>query len=238
MLQGLSHRPQAHWLASDEGVEGYGHHQGLLRRLFDQLLELLDNHVGKLPPRVIAVNVHTDVIELERIGNAQYIARPRAHPNRLIVTRPAKIVGIPRFLDQVAGHSRLDHAWTHPAGRPLAEVLCDCLRRLRDNPGFVVLPKSAKSFRVGPAVRAYVIAPALYPFDHFGSMVADQAVEQDRGRELQFIEHAEYAPDPDAEAVIAPGVVALGLRSAALRWISAAACQEGEPLHVQSDVKG
>src|SRR5215207_9385677 len=133
-------------------------------------------------------------------------------------------MGIAGFLDQIAGDFRLDGAWSHPAGRPLAEMLSDRLRRLRDDPGFVVLPKSAKGFSVGPAMRAYVVAAVLYPLNHIGSMLTNQAVEQHRGRELQFVEHAEYAPDADAKAVIAPGIIALGLRAATLRGISAAAC--------------
>ena len=81
-------------------------------------------------------------------------------------------------------------------------------------------------------MRAHVIAAVFDPLDDLRSMLADQAVEQDRGRELQLVEHAEYAPDPDAKAVIAPSIVALGLRAATLRRIGAAACQKREILDV------
>jgi hypothetical protein len=69
-------------------------------------------------------------------------------------------------------------------------------------------------------------------------MLAYHAVKQNRGRELQFIKHAEYAPNPHPKAVFPPSIVAMGLRAATLRRISASACQEGEIFDIESDVKG
>src|SRR5688572_1186549 len=87
-------------------------------------------------------------------------------------------------------------------------------------------------------MRANVVATLFDPLDNVGCIFAHQAIEQMRRRQAQFVEHAEDAPDPDPKPVISPGIIALGLRPASLRRIGAATCQKGEPLDVESDVKG
>src|SRR4029079_13165992 len=105
--------------------------------------------------------------------------------------------------------------------------------RLGDDRGLVVLPERAEGFRIGPPVRAHIVAATLDPLDDVGKILADQAVEQDRRGQPQLVEQAEDPPNPDAETVIAPGEVALRLRAAALRGIGAAAGYERELLDVE-----
>src|ERR1044072_7588901 len=87
-------------------------------------------------------------------------------------------------------------------------------------------------------MRTYVVAALLDPLDDVRRIFADQAVEQVRGRKLQLVEHAEDAPDPDAEAVIAPGIIALRLGATPLRRIGASPGQKGEPLDIERHVEG
>src|ERR1700704_5677111 len=88
-----------------------------------------------------------------------------------------------------------------------------------------------------PPGGAHIVAAALYPLDNVGKILADEAVEQDRRGQLQFVEQAEDSPDADAKAVVALGVVALGLRAAALGRVGGAAGQKGELLDVERDVE-
>src|SRR3954462_15223970 len=86
-------------------------------------------------------------------------------------------------------------------------------------------------------MRAHVVAATLDALDDVRNGLADEAVQQDRRGQPQLVEHAEDPPDPDAQAVIAPSVVALRLRAPALRRIGAATSQKGELLDIERDVE-
>src|SRR5215510_6357694 len=59
----------------------------------------------------------------------------------------------------------------------------------------------------------YVVAALLYAFDHIGIVIADEAVKQYCRRQLQLLQRTENAPDSDPQTIIAPSIVALGLRA-------------------------
>ena len=86
-------------------------------------------------------------------------------------------------------------------------------------------------------MRAHIITALLDPLDDFRGVLADQAVEQVRGREFQLVEHAEDARHSDAQAVIPPRIIALCLRTSALRRVGPPAGQKSKPLDIQRDVE-
>src|SRR5262249_17937122 len=104
----------------------------------------------------------------------------------------------------------------------------DGLGRLGDGGGFLLLPQFVGHFSVAAAMATDVGAAVLDARDAVGAALADQAVEQDGRRQPELIEQTEDAPDPAPQPVVAPGVVALGLRPAALGGIGAAAGEKGE----------
>jgi hypothetical protein len=63
-------------------------------------------------------------------------------------------------------------------------------------------------------------------------VLVDQAVGVVRRRQPELVEELEQAPDADAVAVVAPGIVAVGLRLSGLRRVVAEPGAEGKPLDV------
>src|SRR5262249_48782591 len=131
-----------------------------------------------------------------------------------------------------------DRARPHPSGRPHADVLFDGLRRLLDDARLVAFPERPQLLGIGAAVAAYVVAALLYLLDDVRIVMADHAVQQDGGRQLQLVQHREQAPVADAVAVVAPGIVAAGLRPAAVGRIHADPGPEREVLDVERDIEG
>ena len=101
----------------------------------------------------------------------------------------------------------------------------------------VVLPHAAQQLGIGAAVADHVVAARFDLVDDLRIVVADRAVEQDGGRQLELVENLEQAPVADAVAVVAPGIVARGLLAAAHR-VHADAGAEREMLDVERDVEG
>src|SRR5687767_6533038 len=59
-----------------------------------------------------------------------------------------------------------------------------------------------------------------------------------RRRKLELVEQLEQAPHADAVAVVAPGVVAMGLRLAGFRRVVSQAGAESEPFDVGGEEEG
>ena len=84
-------------------------------------------------------------------------------------------------------------------------------------PRLVVLPHRHQKLGIGPAVAKDIVAARFDLFDELRIIVADAAVQQDRGRQFQLVEHFKQAPVPDPIAVVAPGKVSRRLLAAADR---------------------
>src|SRR5262249_52825120 len=107
------------------------------------------------------------------------------HPDRLIVKWPIEKVGVACLLEEIGRHVRFKRARAHPSGRPYADMFLDDLRALLDGAPLVVLPHAAEQFGVRASMSNHVIAACPDLLDDFRIIVADGAVEQDRGRKLQ-----------------------------------------------------
>jgi hypothetical protein len=69
MHDGLAQGPKPEWLADDETVQGEGKHERVTFGLFEHFLELVNDHVGKLAPGVVAMREGAGVVQLHRIGH-------------------------------------------------------------------------------------------------------------------------------------------------------------------------
>ena len=85
---------------------------------------------------------------------------------------------------------------------------------------------------------AYVVTTLLYALDHIRIIFADEAVQKDRGGQLELVQSPENPPNTDAQAVIAPGEIALCLRAvgAQIRLVASAG-HEREVFDVQCDIE-
>src|SRR5262245_7858022 len=236
----LFQRPQPERLTDDESVQRQAEDERLALRLPQHFLELVDDHVGELASRMVAPDQRAGIVELERIRHREQRSGPRLHPDRLVVDRPVEQVRVARLLEQVGRDIRLERGGPHPSGGPDADMLLDHLGDFLDDAGFVLLPHPAQDLGVGAAMAAHVVAALPDLLDDVGILVADRAVEKDRRRELELVEHLEQAPVADAVAVIAPCPVARRLRpAAAVRGrVHADAGAEGEMLDVERHVHG
>src|SRR5947209_181541 len=57
MTNGLTHGAKAKWLARDESVQRQREYQRLALGLFEQLVELIDDHIGELAPGMVAMHL-------------------------------------------------------------------------------------------------------------------------------------------------------------------------------------
>ncbi len=81
-------------------------------------------------------------------------------------------------------------------------------------------------------MRHHLVAALADRRHHLRRVFVEQAVGVVRGRQLELVEQLEQPPYADAVAVVAPGIVAVGLRLALLRRIVTEPGAEGEPLDV------
>ena len=123
-------------------------------------------------------------------------------------------------------------ARAHPAGGRRAFMSRDRLGHFTQNALFVGLPQAAQVLGVGAPMRNHFVAAPANRRHHLRRILVQQAVRAVRRRQLQLVEELEQPPDADAVTVVAPGVVAMGLRLAGLRRVVAEAGAEGEPLDV------
>src|SRR5262249_36924974 len=101
----------------------------------------------------------------------------------------------------------------------------------------VVLPHAPQQLGIGAAVPEHVVATGFDLFDDLRVVIADAAVQQDRGGQLEFVEDFKQPPIADPVAVIAPGEVARGLLAAA-NGIHPQPGAEREMLDVKRDIEG
>src|SRR5262249_29669480 len=71
VLDGLANRSQPGRLTDDEPMQGQCKDQRLRLRLSQHLLELIDDHLGKLPAGMIAMHLPAGVVQFHWIGNRQ-----------------------------------------------------------------------------------------------------------------------------------------------------------------------
>ncbi len=83
----------------------------------------------------------------------------------------------------------------------------------------------------------HVVAAGFDLFDDLRVVIADAAVQQDRGGQLQLVEDLEQTPITDPVAVIAPGEIARRLLAAADRIHPQPGAQR-EMFDVERDVEG
>jgi hypothetical protein len=107
-----------------------------------------------------------------------------------------------------------------------------------DQPRLVQFPQSALVLRVGTSVAHDLVAAFADAIHDLRTVLVEEAVGVVRERQTQFGGEVEQAPDPHAIAVVAPRVVALGLRLAGLGEVVAQSGPEREHLDVRRDAEG
>jgi len=166
------------------------------------------------------------------------ISIARLHPERLIVGRPVHYEGVAVLLEEVGRHRRLRNPWAHPAVGPPPEAFGERPGRVRDHGGLGRFVHVGLTFGIGIAVADdFVAAPAdaLCDLRHF---LADRRVDEMAHRPPQFVHHVEDAPDADAQAVVAPAVVAHVGLGAERRRRMAETFAEAEVFDVQRTIEG
>ena len=103
-------RKKAERLSENEAMQRQSEDERLLFRCFEQFLELVDDHVGELPSRMVTQRQRAGVIELHRIGHREQRTRACAHPDRLVVNRPVEQMREAAFLEKVRRDTRLGGA--------------------------------------------------------------------------------------------------------------------------------
>src|SRR5580704_6325768 len=237
MFDRLAQWPQPERLPDDEAVQRQPEDQRRPLGLLQKLLELVHNHLGELAAGVVAMREGAGVVELHRIGHRQQRSGAGLHPDRLVVKRPVEEMRIAGLLEEIGRGIRFERTRPHPPGRPHPDMFLDDRGAFLDRAPLIVLPHAAQQFGIGAAMAQYVVTARPDLVDDLRIVVADGAVEQDRGRQLQLVQDFEQAPISDAVAVVAPGEIARGLHPAAHR-VHAEARAEGEVLDVERDVEG
>jgi hypothetical protein len=86
-------------------------------------------------------------------------------------------------------------------------------------------------------VAEHVVAALFDLIDDVRILVADCRIQQDRRGQLELVEDLEKAPVADAIAIVAPRVVARGLRASAIVRIDSLAGLKREVLDVERDIE-
>src|SRR5215470_15688203 len=237
MLDGLPHRPKPERLADDEAVQGQRVDERLSLGLLEQLLELVDDHLGELAAGVIAMRLRAGVVQFHGIGHRKQRSRARLHPDRLVIEWPIEQMRIAGLFQEIGRDVGFERPRSHPTGGTHADVFFDDLGALLDGARLVLLPHRPQQLGVGAAVAEYVVTAGFDLFDDLGVVIADAAVEKNRSGQLELVQDLEQAPIADSVAVVAPGEIARGLLAAAHR-IHPEAGAEGEMLDIERDVEG
>src|SRR6266705_1817659 len=237
MLEREAQRPQPERLAENVGVDRDVAHERVLFALLDHLVELIDQHVAELAGAVLAVHDRGRIVDLDRVGNRKDRPGARPHPDRLVVAGPVHEVGVTRLLEKIGRHRSLVGAGAHPSRGAFLLVAGESLGRLADKALFVGLPQPAQVLRIGAAVGDDLVPARAYAREDLRRVVVEQAVGVVRERQLQLVCEVEQAPDADAVAVVAPGIVALRLRLARLGVVVPEPRAEGEALDVGGDAE-
>src|SRR6266571_698214 len=236
MLEREAQRPQPERLAENVGVDRDVAHERVLFALLDHLVELIDQHVAELAGTVLAVHDRGRIVDLDRVGHGKDRPRARPHPDRLVVAGPVHEVGVARLFQQIGRHGGLVGAGAHPSRRALFLVAGESFRRLADKALLVGLPHLAEILRVGAAVSDDLIASRADAREDLRRVVVEQAVRIVSERQLQLLGEVEQAPDADAVAVVAPGIVSLRLGLARLGVVVPEPRAEGEALALRPGI--
>src|SRR6185503_4250260 len=139
----------------------------------------------------------------------------------LVVNRPVQQMREATFLQKIGCDVRLRGARSHPTGGSYTYMFRNDVDTFLDDATLVVLPHAAQYLGVSPAVTEHIIATLFDLLDDVRIFVAHRRIQQDRGRQLELVENLEEPPVADTIAVVAPGVVARGLRTRAVMRIDA-----------------
>ena len=158
VLERASQLRQAVGPADDERVQRDRAHERLARRLAQQLVELVHDHVGELARRVLVPDDAARVVHLDRIRHREQPAAAGAEPDGLIVHGPVHRVAITRLLEQVERDRRVREPRAHPADGAPALVPLDGGGDARDHGALLVLGHVLLALGVRHAVTDDLVA--------------------------------------------------------------------------------
>ena len=207
--------------------------QRRLRALLYHFVELVDHHVAELARAVLAMHHGRRIVDLGRIRHAQQRARARAHPDRLVVARPVHQVLIAGFFQQVGRGRIFVSTGTHPALGRFALVAGEGVGHVLDRARFIRFPlEVVQILGIGAAMGDDFVVAAADGVENLRRFFIQPAIGVMRGGQFHFVEHIEKAPDADAVAVVAPRIIAMGLRLAVLGVVVAAPLAERETFDI------
>src|SRR6266576_4138983 len=125
MLDGLPHRPKPERLAHDEAVQGQRIDERLALGLLEQLLELVDDHLGELAAGVIAMRLRAGVVQFHGIGHRKQRSRARLHPYRLVIEWPIEQMRIACLFQEIGCDVVFERPRPHPTCGAHADVCFD-----------------------------------------------------------------------------------------------------------------
>src|SRR3954470_18702019 len=213
------------------------HDQRLAARLLEHLVEVVDDEVGEGASRHLAVDYRREVVQLLRVRHGPDLPASRVHLVRLVVVSRVEGVRIAGFLEEVRGDEALRDPGAEPALRLLAGLLLDALAAVLEQGLLLHLVHLALALGVGVAMADQLVAALDARLDHLGAIVVKRRVDDGANLQAELAEELETAPDPDAVAVVPPGVAEdVGL--AALRAAAGPRARaEGEVLDVETEVR-
>src|SRR5260221_12731853 len=238
MAQRGAQPSQAKRLAEDVGVHREIHHQRMALALLDHLVELVVDHVAEVGRVLLAVDHDLRIVQLDRVRHRQDRAGTRAQPHRLVVHRPVHHVAIAELLQQIERVRGLVGARAHPAPWRRTFLARDGLGDFAQDALLIGLPQPPQVLGVAAAMPHDLVAALADRRHDLRRVVVHQAVGVVRRRQAQLVEQLEQAPDADAVAIVAPGIVAVRLRLAGLGRVMAEAGAEGEPFHAAREDEG
>src|SRR5881409_2585493 len=224
--------------AHHERVQRDRAHERLARRLPEQLVELVHDHVGELARGVLVPDDAARVVHLDRIGHREQPPAAGLEPHGLIVHRPVHRVAVARLLEQVERDRRVREPRAHPADGAPALVPLDGGGDARDHGALLVLGHVLLALGVRHAVTDDLVAALSQPLGDVGGGLVDLDVHLRLDRQVELVEEVEEPPDPDAVAVVTPGIDAGAHRLVGRRDGDALAHAKAERFDVDRDVYG
>ena len=180
------------------------HHARAVGGVRVDLLELVARALEIFARRMMLDQHHGDVVAFLRVGHVEDAPAARLQPHRLVVEHPVAHVVV-AFLDQeVRRLPGLGQAGAEPAARRLAGRERDHLARAADV-GALVL--HLLHVALGEAVADELPVARIRGLDDLRIGGDRRAVDRERRRHLELVEHLEHAPEADAVAVFVPGPV-------------------------------
>src|SRR6218665_3268503 len=239
VLQCAAQMAQAIRLADQIGMQGDAHYQRLLAGLFEHLVDVVDDELGKVLAVHLARHDHRDVVDFLRVWNRpQGLAVAGLHARRLVIVAPVQGVAITAFEQQIRRGEALRNPWRQPAGRRLAAVhLHSAAAVLQQRPfgGFV---ERALLMGIAVTVADQFVAARDEGCDQFGAVIIERRVGQHADRQAETVEQLQAAPGTDTVAVFAPCVVEHVRLRAHRTQARAQPLAKGEMLDVEAEIDG